>query len=195
MLRSAMRPGRHILPSCSTGPNVGPDQLTHKSAYAIRCLHMQYELWVNEKTAGHRGTDHGQLPDGANPISVAGPDRDLRRGSAAIRRSSDPGDVAAAIAVYGPVRRTDLGRWLHFDSSTLTRNLRVMLDNSWLEEVADGKDGRGLPLRATEAGADLLHSLGAAWRKAQERAVQIVGDEGRSAVIGLFDKVQVAMAA
>ena len=103
--------------------------------------------------------------------------------------------LLAAIAVYGPVRRTDLGRWLHFDSSTLTRNLRVMLDNKWLEEVADGKDGRGLPLRATEAGADLLRSLGAAWRRAQDRAVQIVGDEGRSAVIGLFDKVQVAMAA
>ncbi len=102
--------------------------------------------------------------------------------------------LLATIAVYGPVRRSDLGRWLHFDSSTLTRNLRVMLDNEWLKEVTDGKDGRGLPLRTTQAGADLLRALTPGWRRAQERAVRIVGDEGRSAVIGLFDKVQVAMA-
>ena len=102
--------------------------------------------------------------------------------------------LLATVAVYGPVRRSDLGRWLHFDSSTLTRNLRVMLDNKWLEEVADGKDRRGLPLKVTGAGADLLRALGPAWRKAQERALQMVGDEGRTAVMGLFDKVQEAVA-
>jgi DNA-binding MarR family transcriptional regulator len=103
--------------------------------------------------------------------------------------------LLAAVAAYGPVRRGDLGRWLHFDSSTLTRNLRVMLGNGWLEEVADGKDGRGLPLRATEAGADLLRALGPAWHRAQDRAIQVVGAEGRAAVMGLFDKVQGAVAA
>jgi DNA-binding MarR family transcriptional regulator len=103
--------------------------------------------------------------------------------------------LLATIAAYGPARRTDLGRWLHFDSSTLTRNLRVMLANAWVEEVADGKDGRGLPLQVTKAGADLLRSLGPAWHRAQERALGIVGGEGRTAVLGLFDKVQEAMAA
>lgn len=103
--------------------------------------------------------------------------------------------LLATVVAHGPVRRSDLGRWLHFDSSTLTRNLRVMLDNTWLEEVADGKDGRGLPLRATEAGADLLRALGPAWHRAQERALGLVGGEGRTAVLGLFDKVQRAMAA
>ena len=103
--------------------------------------------------------------------------------------------LLATIAVYGPVRRSDLGRWLHFDSSTLTRNLRVMLDNAWVEEVPDGKDRRGLPLQVTTAGADLLRALGPAWQKAQERALRMVGGEGRTAVLGLFDKVQGAMAA
>lgn len=103
--------------------------------------------------------------------------------------------LLATVAAYGPVRRRDLGRWLHFDSSTLTRNLRVMLANKWLEEVQDGKDGRGLPLQVTEAGADLLRALGPAWHRAQGRAQQMFGGEGRTAVMGLFDKVQVAMAA
>jgi DNA-binding MarR family transcriptional regulator len=78
--------------------------------------------------------------------------------------------LLATVKVYGPVRRSDLGRWLHFDSSTLTRNLRVMLDNKWLEEVLGGKDGRGLPLQATEAGAELLRAIGPGWHRAQERA-------------------------
>ncbi len=100
--------------------------------------------------------------------------------------------LLATVAAYGPVRRSDLGRWLHFDSSTLTRNLRVMLANEWLEEVPDAKDGRGAPLRVTEAGAGLLRALAPAWRKAQERAVCLVGGEGRTAVLGLFDRVQAA---
>ena len=103
--------------------------------------------------------------------------------------------LLATVAAYGPVRRSDLGRWLHFDSSTLTRNLRVMLANEWLEEVADGKDKRGLPLQVTKTGAELLRALGPAWHKAQERALQMVGADGQSAVVGLFDKVQATMTA
>ena len=101
--------------------------------------------------------------------------------------------LLATVKVYGPVRRSDLGRWLHFDSSTLTRNLRVMLSNKWLEEVPDGKDGRGLPLQATEAGADLLRGLEPAWHRAQQRALDMIGGEGRMAVMGLFDKVREAI--
>ena len=103
--------------------------------------------------------------------------------------------LLATVATFGPVRRSDLGRWLHFDSSTLTRNLRVMLDHAWLEQVVDGKDGRGLPLQVTGTGAELLRALGPAWHRAQERALHIVGGEGRKAVLGLFDTVQTAMAA
>jgi DNA-binding MarR family transcriptional regulator len=98
--------------------------------------------------------------------------------------------LLATIAAYGPVRRSDIGRWLHFDSSTLTRNLRVMLANTWIEEVADEKDGRGLPLCVTTAGSTLLAELGPAWQKAQNRAVELMGGEGRMSVMSLFDKVQ-----
>ncbi len=101
--------------------------------------------------------------------------------------------LLATIAAHGPVRRSDLGRWLHFDSSTLTRNLRVMLANAWIEEVADHTDGRGLPLQVTSAGAALLDALGPAWHRAQGRAAALIGGEGRTAVLRLFDKVQDAV--
>lgn len=103
--------------------------------------------------------------------------------------------LLATIATLGPVRRSDLGRWLHFDSSTLTRNLRVMLANSWIEEVPDDTDGRGLPLQVTSAGKSLLDALGPAWHRAQSRATDLMGGEGRTAVMGLFSKVQEAVSA
>ncbi len=100
--------------------------------------------------------------------------------------------LLATIAAHGPVRRSDLGRWLHFDSSTLTRNLRVMLANTWIEDVPDDTDGRGLPLRVTSAGSQLLDALGPAWQRAQGRAAELLGGEGRLAVMGLFSKLQQA---
>jgi DNA-binding MarR family transcriptional regulator len=98
--------------------------------------------------------------------------------------------LLAMIAAHGPVRRSDLGRWLHFDSSTLTRNLRIMLAKSWIEEVADATDGRGLPLQVTAAGTGLLEAIGPAWDRAQSRAADLMGGEGRTAIMGLFDKVR-----
>lgn len=100
--------------------------------------------------------------------------------------------LLAAVAAYGPVRRADLGRWLHFDSSTLTRNLRVMLANRWLEERQDGKDARGLPLQIAPQGAELLRALAPAWHRAQARATKLVGIDGKQAVTDLFDKVHAA---
>jgi hypothetical protein len=47
----------------------------------------------------------------------------------------------------------------------------------------------------TTAGGNLLRALGPAWHRAQGRALQMVGGDGRTAVLGLFDKVQAAMAA
>lgn len=98
--------------------------------------------------------------------------------------------LLAAIAAHGPVRRSELGRWLHFDSSTLTRNLRVMLANSWLDEVPDDTDARGLPLQVTALGLELLRSIEPAWKRAQKRAVQLLGGGGQAAIVDLFDRVQ-----
>lgn len=103
--------------------------------------------------------------------------------------------LLATIETYGPVRRSDIGRWLHFDSSTLTRNLRVMLTHAWIEEVADDKDGRSRPLRITPAGAALLRALGPAWQRAQARAALLLGEDGQTAVLKLFDRLQADTAA
>ena len=56
-------------------------------------------------------------------------------------------NLLVAVAKVGPVRRIDIGKRLHLDPSTLTRNLKIMLTNGWIKEIMDGEDGRGLPYK------------------------------------------------
>lgn len=89
-------------------------------------------------------------------------------------------NLLVVVAQEGPVRRADIGRLLHLDRSTLTRNLQVMLNNDWITEVQDHSDARGLPIRLTTKGAALLAEVAPAWRKAQQRAEALLGDHGIS---------------
>jgi len=82
------------------------------------------------------------------------------------------------VAKAGSIRRIDIGKRLHLDPSTLTRNLKIMLTNGWMEEIADGEDGRGLPLQITARGRDLLNRIGPSWRKAQDRTQKLIGNDG-----------------
>lgn len=87
-------------------------------------------------------------------------------------------NLLVVVAQLGPVRRIEIGRMIHLDPSTLTRNLQVMLSNGWIEEVADDEDGRGLPLQATQRGKALLESVSPAWNRAQRKAEKLLGTDG-----------------
>ena len=50
------------------------------------------------------------------------------------------------------MRRSEIGRVIHLDASTLTRNLAVMLTNGWIEEVQDHADGAASPCGYEERG-------------------------------------------
>ncbi|MDD5277182.1 MAG: MarR family winged helix-turn-helix transcriptional regulator [Methylovulum sp.] len=97
-------------------------------------------------------------------------------------------NLLVVVAKIGPIRRIDIGKRLHLDPSTLTRNLKIMLTNGWVEEIVSGEDGRGLPLSVTAKGRDLLNQIGPSWRKAQHRAQQLIGDEGAAFLLGLDGK-------
>lgn len=86
------------------------------------------------------------------------------------------------VSKIGPVTRAALGRFHQQERSTLTRNLKIMLENGWIEEVADGKDGRGRPLAASAAGLALLETVEPAWRASQAEALKMLGDAGVGAM-------------
>jgi DNA-binding MarR family transcriptional regulator len=68
----------------------------------------------------------------------------------------------------GEVRQRDLGGLTSLDETTLTRNLRPLIDASWVA-VRPGEDRREKLICLTDAGAAKLHEAGPAWERAQER--------------------------
>src|SRR5947199_871601 len=87
-------------------------------------------------------------------------------------------NLLVLVAKAGPIRRIEIAKGLHLDPSTLTRNLKIMLTNGWIKEIADGEDGRGLPVQVTVQGRELLNQIGPSWRKAQTRTQKLIGDDG-----------------
>jgi len=98
-------------------------------------------------------------------------------------------NLLVAVAKAGPVRRIDLGKRLRLDPSTLTRNLRVMLKQGWIDEKPDEDDQRSARLKITPKGRKLLENIAPAWKRAQARAKQMLGSEGAALVLGLKERV------
>jgi DNA-binding MarR family transcriptional regulator len=68
----------------------------------------------------------------------------------------------------GEIRQRDLGELTLHDETTLTRNLRPLIDAGWVA-IGTGQDRREKLVRLTEAGAAKLKEARPAWERAQER--------------------------
>ena len=68
----------------------------------------------------------------------------------------------------GEVRQRDLVALTHLDETTLTRNLRPLIDAGWVA-ISVGDDRREKLVRQTAAGAAKLKQARPAWERAQER--------------------------
>jgi DNA-binding MarR family transcriptional regulator len=88
------------------------------------------------------------------------------------------------IAGMGGASRAEIGRANHQERSTSTRNLQLVLDQGWAEEIIPEK-GRSRPIVISKAGSDLLAEAMPAWRTAQAKAMQLLGRDGASAIVEL----------
>jgi DNA-binding MarR family transcriptional regulator len=79
----------------------------------------------------------------------------------------------------GEVRQRDLGGLTSLDETTLTRNLRPLIDSGWVA-ISTGEDRREKLVRLTEAGAAKLRHARPAWERAQERMRSRLADEAWS---------------
>jgi DNA-binding MarR family transcriptional regulator len=68
----------------------------------------------------------------------------------------------------GQVRQRDLGGLTSLDETTLTRNLRPLIDAGWVA-IGAGEDRREKLVRLTAVGAVKLEKARPAWERAQER--------------------------
>lgn len=91
------------------------------------------------------------------------------------------------VVKLGPIRPGDLARAMKMDASTLTRNLRPLLDVGWLE-LGPGADGRSRLVTATEAGREKRREAQRRWRVAQEAINSTLGVPRVLALHALIDE-------
>ena len=93
------------------------------------------------------------------------------------------------IARLGGASRAEIGRANYQERSTLTRNLALILEEGWVEEMTSEGGGRSRPIVISQAGSDLLASAATAWRSAQEKAQQLLGEQGMSTIVSVADSI------
>ena len=97
--------------------------------------------------------------------------------------------VLAVISAAGPATMTDLADILVMDRTTLTRNLKPLLDRA-LVERGEGEDRRQRPIAITPAGRDALGQALPFWEKAQAR---IAGGLGAARWKGMIEDLNTAI--
>jgi DNA-binding MarR family transcriptional regulator len=97
--------------------------------------------------------------------------------------------LLSSVVKLGPVRPVDLARAMKVDASTLSRNLRPLLDAGLLA-LAPGPDARSRVVSATPAGRDKRQEAQRRWRVAQESLNQRLGRQRVIALHALLDECQ-----
>ncbi|MBG9390252.1 MarR family winged helix-turn-helix transcriptional regulator [Caenimonas aquaedulcis] len=78
------------------------------------------------------------------------------------------------VVKLGPIRPGDLAREMKIGASTLTRNLRPLIDGGWITQ-GPGADARSRLVEATDAGREKRQEAQRRWRVAQEGINQMLG--------------------
>ena len=85
---------------------------------------------------------------------------------------------------------TELAALLDMDRTTLTRNLRPLVEAGWVRMRQSGQDARARSAALTPAGRDLLEAARPLWRRAQD---EINATIGRSEVARLHALADAAL--
>ncbi len=86
----------------------------------------------------------------------------------------------------GPLRPGELAKGLKLSASTLTRNLKPLVDAGWLD-VAAGSDARSRTVSITEAGRAKREEARHRWKVAQDSLNVLLGTERVLALHGLIN--------
>jgi DNA-binding MarR family transcriptional regulator len=90
------------------------------------------------------------------------------------------------VVKLGPVRPVDLAVAMRLDASTLTRNLRPLIEHGWLVQ-GEGADARSRLVTITPAGRNKRTEAQRHWKVAQEALNRTLGVERVLAIHALVD--------
>lgn len=86
----------------------------------------------------------------------------------------------------GPIRPGELAQVMRMDASTLTRNLKPLVDAGWLR-VEPGSDERSRNVTITDAGKAKREEARRHWKAAQDKINRTLGVERVLALHALID--------
>ncbi|MCZ6634001.1 MAG: MarR family winged helix-turn-helix transcriptional regulator [bacterium] len=97
-------------------------------------------------------------------------------------------NILVVVAKYGEASPGQVGTWLSIEKSTLSRNVRLLRQNGWLDAIPGS--GRSHTLRVTAKGAEILNKGLPLWERAQNKARSILGDSGVKEMARIADVVR-----
>ena len=95
--------------------------------------------------------------------------------------------LLSAIVASEPVRPAGLARTMGLDASTLTRNLKVLIEQGWVVQ-GPGDDARSRRIEATPSGRAKQSEARRHWKKAQLELNALLGAERVAALHALIDE-------
>lgn len=95
--------------------------------------------------------------------------------------------LMAALKSLSPAPHSALARQLGMDRTTLTRNLKPLVEAGWVSQTREAHDARTTVLRLTDEGLALLQRARPLWRSAQTSLNQLLGAERVSTLHALLD--------
>lgn len=85
-------------------------------------------------------------------------------------------EVLTALVSEGGLRPGDLADWLAVERSTMSRNLAGLEGRGLVRTTERSATGRTMRVEITDAGRDLHRAAESAWRSAQARATEAMGE-------------------
>lgn len=118
-------------------------------------------------------------------VRAVGAQYDAEMGKAGLKITQY--SLLSYITKLGPIRAVELAQQMRMSASTLSRNLRPLIDAGWVEQ-APGPDARSWLIQATPEGAAKRAEAQRRWRAAQESVNQRLGAERVLALHALIEQ-------
>lgn len=97
--------------------------------------------------------------------------------------------ILTMLSYVGKASASDISRVLVMEKSTVSRTVDRMKKNGWVKVEGQG-DGPGQTITVTDQGRKLMAAAHAQWKKAQEQAAEVLGEDGVAAIIKLHETVK-----
>lgn len=96
--------------------------------------------------------------------------------------------ILAMLSYVGQASAAEISRVLVMEKSTVSRTVDRMKKNGWLNVEGQG-DGPGQVITVTDHGREMMEAAHTQWKKAQQKATEVLGEDGVAAIIKLHERV------